>query len=98
MTRDEERQHTNTGGMPRQESSSYLLGLALDQLEQTTAQGFITRLWDAKHSKNQNPVQVAAGAAFTFTMEVLPYLHHGGPAGPYMFFDHPRPVLVQGTA
>lgn len=58
---------------------------------QTRARVFIRPAFGREDSKIQSPVQVAAGAACAGTFGpllylyhgVLPYLYHGGPAGPY---------------
>ena len=53
--------------------------------------GFLLPAFETEGSKIQSLVQVAAGTACAGTFspllylyhEVLPYLHHGGPVGPY---------------
>ena len=86
ITRDEEREHTSTGGMPRQERRSYLpldrfCGLALNLLGRPQL-GFLLPGFGTEHSKTQSPVQVAAGAAWTGTFSLLRDLYHGSPALP----------------
>ena len=84
--------HTAMVGMPRQErrEEMRICGVSLSLLGSLELRFLLRSLW-SEHSKIQSPVQVAAGAACAGTFSpllylyhgVLPYLYHGGPAGPY---------------
>ena len=84
--------NTSTGDMPRQErrEEMRICWVSLSLLGRLELRILLRSLW-SEHSKIQSPVQVAAGAACAGTFGpllylyhgVLPYLYHGGPAGPY---------------
>jgi len=78
--------------MPRQEREERrcISWVSLSLLGRLELRSLFWSLW-SELSKIQSPVQVAAGAACAGTFGpllylyhgVLPYLYHGGPAGPY---------------